>query len=97
MKIVIDIPEEVIEDIKKTYEGCDVLYVAVKYGTPLDDKTGHWDKSCRCSECGEWNILESEKWSGKYKFCPNCGAKMTDEVSEHYKKLGEYYNKGVSG
>ena len=39
-------------------------------------KTGHWDKSCRCSECKEWSILESEKLSGKYKFCPNCGCRM---------------------
>ena len=43
---------------------------------------GHWDKSCRCSECGEWNILESEKLSGKYKFCPNCGADMRERSEE---------------
>lgn len=37
MKLVIDIPEDVVVDIKDTYTGDDVLYCAVKYGTPLDD------------------------------------------------------------
>lgn len=40
-------------------------------------KKGHWNKSCRCSECG-YGIVETEKLSGKYKFCPNCGAKMVE-------------------
>ena len=35
MQIVIDIPEEIIFDIKESYMGADVLYCAVKYGTPL--------------------------------------------------------------
>ena len=40
MKIVIDIPEEIIFDIKESYMGADVLYCAVKYGTPLPK--GNW-------------------------------------------------------
>ena len=40
-----------------------------------EPKTGRWDKSCRCSECG-YGIVETEKISGKYKYCPNCGAQM---------------------
>ena len=51
------------------------LQIIDKYAEQ-EPKTGHWNKSCRCSECGEWQILESEKLSGKYKFCPNCGAYM---------------------
>ena len=37
MKVIINIPEEVTEDIKTNYKGDDVLYVAVKYGTPIPD------------------------------------------------------------
>ena len=39
-------------------------------------KSGKWDRSCTCSVCGQWRILESEKNGGKYKYCPNCGADM---------------------
>ena len=37
MQVVIDIPEDVVADVKDTYTGDDVLYCAVKYGKPLDD------------------------------------------------------------
>lgn len=36
MKLIIDIPEDVMLDVKNTYVGNDVLYCGVKYGTPLD-------------------------------------------------------------
>jgi hypothetical protein len=45
----------------------------------VTQKSGVWDASCTCSVCGEWRILESEKNGGKYKYCPNCGAKMESE------------------
>ena len=35
MQIVIDIPKDIIYDIKESYMGEDVLYCGVKYGTPL--------------------------------------------------------------
>ena len=35
MQIVIDISQEIITDIKENYEGYNVLYCAVKNGTPL--------------------------------------------------------------
>ena len=41
MKLVIEIPEDVVVDIKDTYTGDDVLYCAVKYGTPFDDAKYH--------------------------------------------------------
>lgn len=37
MQIVIEIPEDVMLDVKNTYVGNDVLYCGVKYGTPLED------------------------------------------------------------
>ena len=41
-----------------------------------DREKGEWTKSCTCSNCGKWKILESERIDGKFKFCPNCGASM---------------------
>ena len=35
MKLIIDIPEEVCKEIKADYNGSDVLYCGVKFGTPL--------------------------------------------------------------
>ena len=34
-EIIVKLPDEVYEDIKATYNGTDVIYCAVKYGTPL--------------------------------------------------------------
>ena len=36
MKIIINIPEDVIADIKENYVGDDVLYCGVKYGEIVD-------------------------------------------------------------
>ena len=36
-EVVIKLPDEVYEDIKATYNGDDVLYCAVKYGTPIPE------------------------------------------------------------
>ena len=49
-------------------------------------KTGHWDsRTCKCSECS-YQITFSEYTEHKYKYCPNCGAKMVEpqesEVSD---------------
>ena len=40
-EIIVKLPDEVYEDIKATYSGADVLYCAVKFGTPLPK--GHGD------------------------------------------------------
>ena len=45
---------------------------------PQEPKTGHWDsRTCKCSECG-YQITFSEYAERKYKYCPNCGAKMVE-------------------
>ena len=40
MQIVIDIPEDVFSDIKKTYMGDNVVYCEIKNGTPLPANHG---------------------------------------------------------
>lgn len=35
VKLIIEIPKEIADDIKEAYKGDDVLYCAVKYSTPL--------------------------------------------------------------
>ncbi len=45
----------------------------------VEERHGHWTKSCRCSECDGWGLTYSDAVSGKYKYCPNCGAKMDEE------------------
>ena len=65
---------------KQKCEKCAMNGSGSKYCDNCGQKSGKWDMSCTCSVCGQWRILESEKNSGKYKFCPNCGAKMESEV-----------------
>ncbi len=51
-------------------------------------KTGHWIDlpfSFECSECG---IIRAKETSGKYNFCPHCGARMIEpQESEDKEKL----------
>lgn len=35
MKLIVELPQEVYEDIRDNYVGRDVLFIGVKYGTPL--------------------------------------------------------------
>ena len=48
----------------------------------LKEHTGHWIEECdgtsRCNECGS-SIFTVQNW---FNYCPNCGARMNDEVEE---------------
>lgn len=46
---------------------------------PVVIKDGSPDKSCHCSECGEW-LVASDEYDVKGNFCPNCGADMRGET-----------------
>ena len=48
---------------------------------PVVIKDGSPDKSCHCSECGEW-LVASDEYDVKGNFCPNCGADMRGREDE---------------
>ncbi len=55
-----------------------------KTGKWIDDgqyAEGHSEHAYRCSECGENYI----GYVGKYKYCPNCGAKMKESGDKNEK------------
>lgn len=83
MKIVIDIPKEMYNDIKSGKDGySNYVHTAVRNGTPLP-KTGYWiyDDECHehghCSECGygRVDLVNGEP----HNFCRRCGARMESE------------------
>lgn len=82
------ISREAVNNLQKYRYNCgdtSITCVSLKSINELPSvtqKSGKWDRSCTCSVCGQWRILESEKNSGKYKFCPNCGARMESEDKE---------------
>lgn len=105
MQIVIKIDEARFKDIQRIAEvqlnrRTDTVEQLIANGTPLE-QTGKWEFVCqhwsKCSECGF-----SHKFAEDWNYCPDCGARMIDakeseggmsqEVKEHYEKLGAYYN-----
>lgn len=107
MKLIIDIPEEVLTDINEsTYPNDrlvgEVIY-AVKNGT--EPKKGRWieqenGKFLQCSEC---KTLFLEEFLDEKNFCAKCGADMTEptkadkgmrtcENCKHYKDSDWVYD-----
>lgn len=53
-----------------------------RFGTVVRlDKDGCPVGSCHCSECGEW-LTASDEYPVIGYYCPNCGAKMTEDRHE---------------
>ena len=78
MKITIEIPTGMYEDIRNGVDGYNnYICTAIRQGTPLKKpKMGKWktypgvfSTDYSCSECNRWT-------SGKSRYCPNCGVKM---------------------
>lgn len=49
----------------------------------------HWKNNnycCNCSECGGEAMHRDYQWNknGIYPICPNCGAKMQEQINEKY-------------
>ena len=57
MQIVIDISQEIITDIKENYDGYNVLYCAVKNGTPLPKGHGRLIECERLQEVFKRNVV----------------------------------------
>lgn len=41
---------------------------------------GHWVCGCQCSVCGDRHGPYNSRHKPYYNYCPNCGAKMDEEV-----------------
>lgn len=86
MKIVIDIPNYNLNDVKNGSIACGQILRAVKNGIPYEERPkGEWlyeyDDFYHCSRCGhvvctEWDNLSLNK---DFPFC-HCGADMRKEI-----------------
>lgn len=61
-----------VKDINEAYEK--IIHLP---STKL--KLGHWIENPNAYECSECNIVRAKGMTGKYNFCPSCGAKMEVE------------------
>ena len=84
MKLVIDIPKEVVVAIENGFDYIYDIHAAIAQGIPYEDRPqGDWledDGIIACSECGTravW-ITNNDYGSKPYisNFCPKCGADM---------------------
>jgi hypothetical protein len=81
MKLIIDIPKEVVVAIENGFDYRYDIHTAIAQGTPYEARlTGHWVKTvgengvtsaARCSECG----FEDNRYM-LFRYCPNCDADM---------------------
>lgn len=88
MKIVIDIPDNIMEYLRNN--GClSVIYTdevakAIINGTPYDDRPiGYWKDHRWCSNCGcgiPTDVYGTSITEEEAHFCVECGARM--EVEE---------------
>ncbi len=78
MKLVIDIPDEYVEQIKNNTEGATAeseAVDAIRNGLPYENQPqGEWlkygDHAWKCSKCN------CSVYVRRRNFCPDCGAKM---------------------
>lgn len=67
------------------HDKCMQIEIQKRFDLELKEKHGHWEwhednREWYCSECKRFVYgVSLEVYSGEYKFCPHCGAKM-DEV-----------------
>lgn len=84
MKLVIDIPEEIITKIKDNAMFApnidsdikwDITNAIVNGTSYVEQQTGEWE---RFEKCGMWHVLCRKchhVYTVKYNFCPHCGEK----------------------
>lgn len=85
MKLIIDIPEEKYEWVKKNNPNADPNSIVgvIKNGIPYEERPqGEWiidGHHIRCNRCNEY-ICNTDREGNKIpdNFCSNCGADMKD-------------------
>lgn len=84
MKLIIDIPDEAYELLKRKSELDNIAESIIANGTPYEDRPkGKWiidGHHIRCNMCNEY-ICNTDREGDKIpdNFCPNCGADMRGE------------------
>ena len=83
MQIVIEISEKMYKNlVKRNTDIVNYYEYAIYLGTVLPEhtepKTGHWIESPNAYACSECRIIRAKGTTGKYNYCPNCGAKMKE-------------------
>ena len=82
MKLIIDIPDEYLEQIKNNTEGSTAeseAVNAIRDGILYEERPqGKWENDdftvgYTCSVCGSYRVSARVD---NFKFCPDCGAKM---------------------
>ena len=69
------------------HDRCMEIEIQKRFELELKEKHGHWkwhedNREWFCSECKRFVYgVSLEVYSGEYKFCPHCGARM-DEVED---------------
>ena len=69
------------------HDKCMEIEIKKRFDLELKEKHGHWEwhednREWYCSECKRFVYgVSLEVYSGEYKFCPHCGARM-DEVED---------------
>lgn len=82
MKLIVDIPDEIYDDIKHGYicsEYADTLIQLIPSSTPYEERPhGYWisaNGTYYCSCCKHY-AYESQK----FDFCQDCGARMQSDL-----------------
>lgn len=67
------------EEVNKVLGWC-IEWIERQPSVKPTKKTGRWiDNSPNAYECSECQIIRAKGTTGKYNFCPNCGARMESE------------------
>ena len=91
MKLIIDIPKEVVAAIQNGEDYRYDIHTAIAQGVPCEERPqGKWlikrfnskYSSCECSECRNdlGQYFSGMFADGQYSFCDRCGAKMEIEI-----------------
>ena len=73
--------EFISEEEHKWRDTARILMNAVSAADVAPVVHGHWENGCQCSVCGDRHGPYNSHHKAYYNYCPNCGAKMDEEVN----------------